>query len=343
MTGNIRLQHKDLIGVIAGALEIEGVPAHIRQVEAEVMAEADLTGVPSHGVRMLPLLIHSLREGRARPDPQIKIVRQRPAACVLDCDNGPGRYVAMEGMKHAMAKARAAGVGACVALRTTHWGRAHAYAHHAAASGMIGLCTTNAIPNMVAWGSSRPVLGNNPLAIGVPRGRGKDPIVMDMAMSQAAIGKVGTHMREGMAVPIGWGLDRSGHPTTDAAEIMASQRFLPMGEHKGAGLAVMMELLTGALAGAYLSHEVVRLDDSKLDSNASKFFLALDVEAFTGRENFEQKVEEFHKYLSVTVGEEFSMPGQRSRQTRERYLKEGIPIHPQIVAQLRELGIRLPG
>jgi LDH2 family malate/lactate/ureidoglycolate dehydrogenase len=344
MTRPILIPHGDLVALIARALEPEGVPPHVREIEAEVMAEADLTGVPSHGVRMLPLLIHALRRGAASPDPRIRVVREHRATCVLDCDNGPGRHVSVEAMNHAVRKACASGVGVCLATRTTHWGRAHAYAFRAATAGMIGLCTTNAIPNMIAWGSTRPVLANNPLAIGVPRGRGKDPIVMDMAMSQTAVGKVGTHMREGMSVPLGWGLDRAGLPTTDAGEIMASRRFLPMGDHKGTGLSIMMELLTGALAGAYLSHEIVRMDNSTLDSNATKFFIALDVESFTERENFERKVEEFLEYLKETSeqGETAHLPGQRGWQTRDRYLEEGIPIHPNIAASLRELGIQLP-
>jgi LDH2 family malate/lactate/ureidoglycolate dehydrogenase len=343
MAAHIKLCHKELLAAIDRVLEREDVPREVRVVEAELMAEADLTGVPSHGVRMLPLLVRALREGRATRDPQIRTVRTSPAACMLDCDNGPGRYAATRAMRQAMEKAQDAGVGVCVATRTTHWGRAHAYASRAAASGMIGLCTTNAIPNMTGWGSSRPLLGNNPLAIGVPRGPAMDPIVLDMAMSQAAVGKVGTYLREEKAVPVGWGLDRSGKPTTDPAEIVASQRFLPMGEHKGAGLAIMMELLTGALAGACLSHEIARLDGSALDPNSSKFFLALRVDAFTEPERFYRKVEDLLRYLreSAEPGQEILYPGERGWRTRDRYLRDGIPIHPQIGSQLREIGMNL--
>jgi len=343
MADDIRIRHEELLVAIQGVLEGEKVPLQIRTVESELMAEADLTGVPSHGVRMLPLLVRALREGRASRDPQIRTLRESSAACVLDCDNGPGRYVALQAMGRAMEKARDAGVGVCVAARTTHWGRAHAYACRAAASGMIALCTTNAIPNMTGWGSSRPLLGNNPLAIGVPRGAGLDPIVLDMAMSQAAVGKVGTFLREERAVPVGWGLDRSGRPTTDPAEIVASQRYLPMGEHKGAGLAIMMEFLTGALAGAVLSHEIAQLDGSALDPNSSKFFLALRVDAFIGPERFYRKVEDLLRYLreSAEPGQQILYPGERGWRTRDRYLCDGIPIHPKIAAQLREIGMNL--
>ncbi len=342
MAGEIRIRHKELIRAIDQILAAEGVPPAVREVEAEVMAEADLMGVPSHGVRMLPGLVRGLREGRASRDPRLQVVRDRAAVCVLDCDNGPGRFISVRAMQHATEKALSAGAGACLAIRTTHWGRAHAYACRAAQAGMIGLCTTNAIPNMVAWGSSTPLLGNNPLAIAAPRG-GRDPIVMDMAMSQAAVGKVGTFLREGKEVPFGWGLDNAGQPTNDPGAVMSSRRFLPMGDHKGAGLAFMLELLTGALGGM-LSHEVARRDSTALDPSATKFFLALNVESFVEKERFEEKIEELLAYLqeSAGAGVEISFPGERSWRTRDRYLVEGIPIHREIAASLQEIGMPLP-
>jgi LDH2 family malate/lactate/ureidoglycolate dehydrogenase len=343
MTKGMRIRHEALIAAIRRALEAEGVPASVSGIEAEVMAEADLMGVPSHGVRWLPGLVKAIREKRVHPDPRLSIIRERAATCVMDGDNGPGRYVATRGMEHAVERAKGYGAGVCLAAKTTHWGRAHSYACRAARSGMIGICTTNAIPNMLAWGSSRPLLGNNPIAIAVPRGPGLDPIVLDLAMSQAAVGKVGTYLREGREVPQGWGLDSAGQPTSDPAAIMASRKFLPMGEHKGAGLALMMELLTGALSGGLFSHEIERLDSSALDPNSSKLFLALDVAAFVEPQRLAARVADFLSYLheAQEPGEPILFPGERGWQTRARNLAEGIPIHYDIVAQLRSSGIAL--
>jgi LDH2 family malate/lactate/ureidoglycolate dehydrogenase len=344
MSKEIRVKYQTLVATINQALATEGVPAPVRDVEAAVMAEADLLGVPSHGVRMLPGLIQALREGRATRDPRLRLERDRAATCVLDGDNGPGRYVAAQAMQHAVERAKHFGVGVCLATRTTHWGRAHAYAYRATQAGMIGLCTTNAIPNMLAWGSTRPVLGNNPLAVGIPRAQGQDPIVLDMAMSQASVGKIGTYLREGKPVPLGWGLDSSGQPTDNPAAILSSGSVLPMGDHKGAGLAMMMELLTSALAGGLLSHEIVQVEKTGLDPNATKFFLALDVDMFVERECFLQKVEDLLAYLQSATGPapDFVYPGERGWQTRERYLAEGISIHADIAAQLESAGISLP-
>lgn len=340
MQDEIRLEHAALVSAIGQVLARDGVPAPIRAIEAEIMAEADLLGVPSHGVRMLPGLVKAIRAGHCKPSPQLNLTRERGAICVLECDNGPGRYTSAQAMSHAIERARASGVGVCLALHTTHWGRAHAYAYRAAQAGLIGLCTTNAIPNMLAWGSSQPLLGNNPLAIGVPHGPA--PIVLDMAMSQAAVGKVGTYLREGKKAPPGWGLDSAGQPTDDPAAIMAARRFLPMGDHKGAGLALMIELLTGALAGGLFSQEIAQANAGGMDAGTTKLFAAIDVEAFIERERFDQRVDDMLEYLrTAEPGLAVLYPGERGWQTRERYLAEGIPIHAEIVAQLQAIDFPL--
>jgi LDH2 family malate/lactate/ureidoglycolate dehydrogenase len=342
VSNEIRVKHEALVNTIRQTLADAGVPSPIRDVEAEIMAEADLLGVPSHGVRMLPGLVGAIREGRANPHPQLQIVRERAATCLLDGDNGPGRFVSAQAMQHAVERAKRLGIGACLATRVTHWGRAHAYAYRAAQADCIGICTTNAIPNMLAWDSTRPLLGNNPLAIGVPRVQGQEPIVLDMAMSQAAVGKIGTYLREGKRVPSRWGLDTAGNPTDDPAAILASRKLLPFGDHKGAGLALMMELLTGALAGGLLSHEIAQTDSTGLDSNSSKLFIALDVEAFAAKERFVQRVDDLLAYLrDAEPGLNITFPGERGWQTRARYLAEGIPIHAEIVEQLRAIGVTL--
>jgi LDH2 family malate/lactate/ureidoglycolate dehydrogenase len=329
-------------GAIGNALSREGVPPHVREIEAALMTEAELHGVPSHGLLMLPRLIAGLREGRATPDPQVRLVRDLAATCVLDGDRGPGRYIGVQGMRTAMQRAARFGIGACLVTGTTHWGRAHAYACLAAEEGFIGICTTNAIPNMLAPGSSRPVLGNNPLAIAAPRSGGGHPVVLDIAMSQAAVGRVATAHREGEAVPFGWGLDEAGRPTTDAAAILASQNLLPMGGHKGAGLALMLELLTGALGGGPLSHQIAEADASGLDAGSSKLFLAVDVGAFGDRARFDERVEDLLAHLRTnSSGPDAGYPGERGWRTRAECERDGIPVHPGVITALQAVGVDL--
>ena len=327
---------------LSDALAREGVPPHVRAVEADLMTEAELHGVPSHGMLMLPRLIAGFRSERAKPDPHIRLVRDTAAVCVLDGDRGPGRYVGVQGMHAAMERASRFGIGAALVTETTHWGRAHAYACLAADAGFIGLCTTNAIPNMLAPGSSAPAHGNNPLAIAAPRGAGRHPVVLDIAMSQAALGRVATAQREGETVPLGWGLDENGHPTSDPAAILASQNLLPMGGHKGAGLALMMELLTAALGGGPLSHEIAQADASGLDAGASKLFVAIDVGAFGDPAQFGARVDSLAAYLRErATGPDALLPGERGWRTRDEYERDGIPVHPSVVAALGAVGVKL--
>ena len=343
MNDTLRIPFPELSARVASALEAAGLGADMAQEEAAIMAEADLLGVPSHGVRMLPGLVAALRDGRAKAQPAIRTEKRFAAVSLLDADNGPGRSLAAQAMREAVSNARDAGIGACMALRTTHWGRAHAYASRAAQAGMIGICTTNAMPTMAAWGATGRVIGNNPLAIAIPRAQRDQPLVLDIAMSQAAVGKVGTWLREGNPVPEGWGLDQNGNPSRDAAAILAGA-VLPFGGHKGAGLALMMELLTAALANTPFGHEIQAGDRSGLDPESAKLFIALNPDAFGGTAALHARVDDCLAYLSreASAREPFQWPGQRGWATREANLRDGVPLHPEIVAQLAAVGV-VPG
>jgi LDH2 family malate/lactate/ureidoglycolate dehydrogenase len=339
MNNQKRIPFTQLVAVTRQALEKCGVPAHIASVEAEVMVESDLMGVASHGVRMLPGLLDGIQEGRAKANPNIKLMKDFQAVCVLDGDNGPGRYVCVEATKQAVERAKKFGIGACLAQRVTHWGRGFAYALRAAQANTVGICLTNAMTNMIAWGSTKPLLGNNPFAIGVPQA-GKNPVVLDMAMSQAAIGKIVTYLREGKEAPSNWGLDATGKPSTDPRTILESRRILPFGDHKGAGLAVMMELLTGALAGVMLSHEMLASDNSTLDPNSTKLFIALDVQAIGNLDALSANIEKTRQWMQATEPTvDILFPGDQSWRNREINLRDGILLRPDILADLEKVNI----
>jgi LDH2 family malate/lactate/ureidoglycolate dehydrogenase len=328
-----------LCQLVSERLKLAGIPAARADVEAAIMAEADLLEVPSHGVRMLPNLLKALSEGRMFPAPELKIKRDMGAICVMDCGNGPGRYASAYAMQAAVERAKQFGVGVCLATNTTHWGRAHAYASRAAQAGVIGICTTNAMPTMAVWGAKKPVIGNNPLAIGIPGLAVNTPLVLDMAMSQAAVGKVTTWLREGRSLPGNWGIDVEGNPSSSAKDILAGA-VLPMGEHKGASLALMMELLTAALAGAAFTQELFARDQSGIDAHATKIFIALDVNAFVEPEVFQTRVSDFLNYLGQEAAP-FQYPGERGWQARDKNLQFGVPLHPEIVVQLLDVGIKI--
>ncbi|MFC3667414.1 Ldh family oxidoreductase [Uliginosibacterium paludis] len=339
MPSSLRIPYPALCDLLAAALTKAGLSAACAATEARIMAEADLLGVPSHGIRMLPPLLTAMAEGRVNPSAHWQIERETLATSLLDCENGPGRASACHAMDDAVSRARHCGIGACLARRTTHWGRAHAYAARAAQQGMIGLCMTNAMPTMAAWGATRRIIGNNPIAIGIPQANPDTPLVLDIAMSQAAVGKVNTWKREERDVPPGWGLDAEGRPSQDAAAILAGA-VLPFGGHKGAGLALMVELLTAALAGGAFGNEIVGSDRSGLDPDSCKLFIAIDPAAFGGRETLNARVESMLAYLA-TEAAPFVWPGQRGWAERDANLVAGVPVHLDIVRELAAAGVSL--
>jgi LDH2 family malate/lactate/ureidoglycolate dehydrogenase len=208
---------------------------------------------------------------------------------------------------------------------------------------MIGICTTNAMSSMAGWEATSPILGNNPLAIGIPGAKPDEPIVLDMAMSQAAVGKVATWLREGRAIPGNWGLDANGRPSDDPAAILKGS-VLPFGGHKGAGLALMMQLMTAVLAGGMLDHELRARDASGSDAGASKLFIALDVAAFTDAARFRAQAAGLLDWLAAHAGsdrEVFRWPGERGWQEAAANRREGVPVHPDIVARLAAAGVVL--
>jgi len=334
-----RIAYPVLCQKIAAALADAGVPAEMAWLEAQVMCEADLLGVPSHGVRMLPGLLAAIQRGRVTVAPQVRFLREFAATSLLDGDNGPGRATACRAMDDAVARAHQFGIGACLALNTTHWGRAHAYAYRAARQGMVGLCCTNAMPTMSGWGATTKVLGNNPLAIALPRAERDAPLVLDMAMSQAAVGKIATYLRDGLPIPQGWGLNDKGQPSTDAKAILGGA-VLPFGGHKGAGLSLMIELLTAALSGGALGNEIRSGDSSGIDPQSSKLFIALNPEAFGGLETMTRRVTDYLSYLAAAAPP-FTWPGERGWEARNTNLIQGVPLHREIVEQLQAVGVLL--
>ncbi len=342
MVDSKRIEHPELIQFFKQTLMAVGAPSHVAEVEAEIGAEVDLCGVHSHGVRLLPVMVENIQTGLTNPDPEVKVLGEYPASVLAETDRGIGRYVSAIGMDMAIERAAAYGIGAATIRGVAHWGRGYSYAARAARAGMIGLAFTNAIINFPAWGTSALSLGNNPMAIGVPVEDGGEPVVLDIAMTQTAIGRVREAVEAGQRVPLGWGLDTEGKPTTDPEAIVESQRFLPMGEHKGSGLAFMVELLTAGLAGGLLCYELgTEGRPTDTSGGSSKLFIAI-----RPHENWlSERTESLKAHLkSAPAAEEqgeAQWPGEGSYRRRTEYLRDGIPISLKLAADLDGLAQEL--
>ncbi|MBI1930082.1 Ldh family oxidoreductase [Candidatus Poribacteria bacterium] len=341
MIASKRIEYPDLVQFIKNVLMAVGVPPHIAAVEAEIGAEVDLCGVHSHGVRLLPVTVENIRKGVTNPAPKVEIIAEYPASILAQADRGIGRYVSAVGMDMAMKRAEVYGLGAAAIRGVAHWGRGYSYALRAARAGMMGLAFTNAIVNFPAWGTSAPSLGNNPMAIGVPVDDG-EPVVLDIAMTQTSIGRVRDAAARGQRVPLGWGLDEQGMATDDPSAIIASGRFLPMGAHKGSGLAFMIELLTAGLAGGLLCYEQgTEGRPSDTAGGSTKFFIAIKPFGDWLSERAESLKAHLKSAPPAPEQGEVQWPGEGSYRRRTEYLEHGIPLPFKLAADMEELGREL--
>lgn len=333
-----RIDHADLEAFVHAVLLRAGVPADVAAVEAEIAAEVDLCGVHTHGARLLPGTVEKIAAGHLQAVPQIETVAQRPASLLLKTSGGLGRYVSAHGMDRAVELADRYGIGAVAVSGLGHWGRAYSYALRAARRGYIGLAFTNTISLFPAWGTRAPSLGNNPIAIGVPAADGDEPAVLDLAMTQSSVSRVRMAAAAGEEVPLGWGLDQAGKPTTDPQAISDSGRFLPMGGHKGSGLAFMIELLTAGLAGGLLCFEQGQAGrPSDTDGGSSKLFIAIR----PWDNGLGLRLQHLRDHLDAAPRDESGQgpqwPGQGSVARRQDYLRNGIALPEALVAELERL------
>ncbi len=337
-------REKEIIRTLLGKL---GVPAGKAEVTAEVLAEGDLRGLGSHGILRLPYILRALKRGTIIPDAEIRIVRETPATALLDGGHGLGHPVAARAMRLAIEKAREQGVGAVGVRNSNHFGIAGYYAQLAADEGMIGLVTTTTDALVHPWGGAEAVLGTNAFSIAVPAE--PYPILMDMATSAAARGKLVEAKKRGRKIPEDWAIDPEGRPTSDPGKGLEGA-LRPFGGVKGYVLAFMLEILAGPLVGAAAGKEVRgTLEPVEGFCTKGDFMLAVDPSAFGPAEEFRSRVRGFVEMVKGSRKapgvEEILVPGEPEFRTRERRLREGIPIPDEVWAELlqaaREVGVDL--
>jgi LDH2 family malate/lactate/ureidoglycolate dehydrogenase len=310
-----------------------GLPEGGARIVTDVQLEASLRGQPTHNMGGVPGYARRAASGALNPKPDIRVERESAFHTQIDGDNGPGQWVSVVAMGHAIAKAKAGGIGIAAARRSNHFGAAGHYAWLAATEGVIGLCTTNGGPCLAPWGGATPTFGNNPLGVGVPSGT-YHPIVLDIAMSVAAMGKIGLALAEGQPLPPDWILDRRGRPSTNPADFRESMLGVPIAGHKGYGLTIVMETLAGVLTGADFpwQHRDDRAARSTYEPNLGHFFMVIDPELFLPRTEFLSRVDamiEASKRSEKAEGvEEILVPGEMEMCAREQNLRDGVPLLP---------------
>ena len=344
-TGQPGVQISEIEGFITRALASVGVAPEDAGQVAALMAEADARGGNAHGVFRLPQYVDQIESGGINARPNIQILTDRAGTALIDGDNGLGHLVMKRATQLAIDKARRCGIGWVGTQHSNHAGPAQLYPRMAAEQDMIGLyfCVgnTNLVP---PWGGTEVLLSTNPIAIAVPALL-HPSIVLDMATTNTAFGKVRLKAQRNEPMPEGWMIDRQGQPLTDPKR--ASEGFLvPIGGPKGYGLALMIGLLAGTLNGAAFGRDVVDYTtDSKTPSNTGQVILAVDIATFGEVQAFKQKVDNMWEVIksSPTLPgvDGVRLPGERTAQLYHERMTHGVPVGAELRKVLDELADRL--
>jgi L-2-hydroxycarboxylate dehydrogenase (NAD+) len=329
----------------AKAFEAAGLPPADARTVAQLMAEADLQGSDGHGIFRLPQYVRRVRAGGINPKPRIRIERERAATALVHGDNGMGHLVMKHAAEVAIEKARSAGSAWVGARWSNHAGPASLYAKMPMRAGMIGqyLAVGNA-NHLPPWGGVEMLLSTNPIAVAIPALE-EPPIVLDMATTVAAFGKVKTRAQRGETMPEGWMVDRDGKPLTDPKR-MNEGFLLPIGGYKGYGMALVFGILAGTLNGAAMGREVIDFNaDDASATNTGQAILAIDIEAFGEKAQFLKSVDALSRDIRGSERmkgfDRIFLPGEQSHAKYQANLRDGIAVPVPLLKSLNALGATL--
>jgi ureidoglycolate dehydrogenase (NAD+) len=307
---------------------------------AETLLDANLRGIDSHGVMRLPVYVQRIQAGLVDPR-ALPTVRTEGAVAHVEANGAAGQLASRAALEAVVTIAEEHGVGCAVVRGSAHFGTAGFYARWLAARSCLGLVVSNSESIVVPHGSSEAVLGTNPIAFAAPRG--DRPLSLDMATSASAMGKVMVAADRGAVIPEGWGVDRSGRPTTDPAALHA---LLPLGGPKGYGLGVLVEVLAGVLSGAAIASDIGNMyRDLDRRQDVGHFVLALHLPHFLARDAFATRLEHLASLLTSARPapgfDQVMLPGEPEERMRDERRRDGIPLDPATHAHLERLGAAL--
>jgi len=316
------------------------------QIVADSITTADLFGFHSHGVIRIPHYIKRLRIGSLNKNPDIRVVKKTGNTAIVDGDHGMGHAVAYFAMQEAI-KLAENGVGFVGVNRSSHFGIAGYTAIQAVKKDMIGIVVSHTDAVMIPFGGKRPAVGTNPLAVAVPTDR-EYPILLDMATSEASLGKILVAKSKGEQIPSDWAVDEEGVPTTDPHKV---KYLMPMAGPKGYGLALIFDILSGPLTGALFGKRLpLMYGDYEKHRELGHFIGAIKVENFISVEEFKKNVgimiDDIHDTPPAKGFDRVLVAGEKEHLTQLKYEKEGIPIPSETVKELQtaaqELDVAFP-
>ncbi len=338
MNQNKIFKENDLLEIVQRIFQAHGIPQKDAAITAEGLVCADLRGVYSHGVVRVPMYCERLRHNLVNREPDLTISRTSPASILLDGDNGMGFMVGKRAMDEAMALAKEMGVGLVGVRQSNHFGMSAFYLLQALDAGMISFVYTNSSPAMPVWGGRNRFLGASPFAAAAPGGK-LGSYVLDMACTVTARGKLKYAAQRGEAIQPGLALDSAGRPTTDGNAAFHGI-ILPFGGVKGAGLALLMEILSGVFTGSAFAGDVKNPHtDLSGPQDVGHFFMAIKPDLFMPLEEYRERMDTLvskAKSSEKAEGvEEILIPGENEARLTETYKKEGIPLTSDVVEGLK--------
>ena len=341
----LNVSHQQISAFIFATLNAVGLPEEDARTVAELMAEADLQGSDGHGVIRVPVYIRRILGGAVNVRPNIRVVEERAATALIDGDNGMGHLVMKRAAELAMEKARNCGVAWVGSRYSNHAGPASLYARMPLAQDMVSLYFAVGNANhLPPWGGLDMLLSTNPIAVALPTDK-EAPVVLDMATTVAAYGKVKSKAMLGQMMPEGWMIDRQGQPLLDPNR-REEGFLLPIGGYKGYGLSMVFGLLAGTLNGAAMGTEVVDFnnDDTSV-TNTGQAICVIDPAAFGDVGAFKQRVDklvqEIHASERMPGHDRIWVPGEQSHLKREHHLQHGIAVPASLLHELDAVAARL--
>ena len=293
---------------------------------ANVYTESTLVGVNSHGINRLPLFIEYVENGLVKIDAEAEKVASFGSIERWDGNLGPGIINATKCTNRAIELAKEHGMGLVALRNTNHWMRGGTYGKQAVDAGCISILFTNTQPNMPPWGGKNSRIGNNPLVISVPREQGH--VVLDMSISQFAFGKINDYKLKGEKLPYPGGWDDKNELSNDPEKILTKERGLPIGYWKGSALSIILDMLATLLSAGDSTY---RISLKEIETGISQVYLCIYPEVFGDKELQQKLLNEIiaytHDVEPMHPEDKIYYPGERSSQTRERNLKDGIPVN----------------
>jgi uncharacterized oxidoreductase len=339
----------ELRGISASIFEALGSPREDAELVSDLLVEANLTGYDSHGVIRVPMYASGIKMGAIKPGAEIKVVDETPSTAVIDGGWNFGQVVCKKAMEVCIEKARGNAVGLVTVRRCQHAGRLNAYAEMAMEQDMIGIMSVNSASFVAPFGGRTRQLGTNPLCFVIPSGT-ESPMILDMATSVWAMGKIWVYLARGEELPEGVFMDDLGNPTTDPSwyEDGVLEPLGGLVGYKGYGLSLLVEILSGALSAAACSNSDEFRSRPFYGGNGV-FMMAINVGRLTDIDEFKKRVDDLFRKIKgspLAPGyDEILIPGDRERRKKEKNLKEGVYVEEKtwntIVELARELDLEI--